>query len=82
MRLLSAAGGGGTKRQSSVAIIHPPLGQGIMDALFLLEKPSVLSVAAAKADSSLPPGVAQLSEQERLIFPSPSLLHCAKSDRL
>lgn len=28
------------------------------------------------------PGVAQLSEQEWSISPSPSLLHCAKSDRL
>lgn len=59
---------------------HPPTPGS--DALLLLEKPCVLSVAAAKADSSLSPGVAQLSEQEWPISPSPCLLHCAKSDRL
>lgn len=35
-RLLSAAGAESTKRQSSVAITQPPLGQGISDALLCL----------------------------------------------
>lgn len=47
VRWLSAAGHRDTKRQSSVAIIQPPLGQGILAALLPLEKPYVLSVAAA-----------------------------------
>ena len=59
---MSAAGDRGTKTQSSVAIIQPPLGQAILGALLLLEKPGVLSVAAAKLICHCRPGEAPLSD--------------------
>lgn len=55
VRLPSAAGEGGTKRQSSVAIIQP-LGQGILSALPRLGQHRVLSMAAARLIHRCLPG--------------------------